>query len=397
MRRLNPGHLNLDQRPLDTSRICTLLALLILLPTSGCMHRPGTAVETYHLQDAASYPLLVPSRASSPSGTDMTTTPVDLGRLAVDLPSHADSSCSIEGPVFSLHPPDKPGSTSWVVKSPGVRGWETQGGQIDAVAEWTQFTQKLQSLQRNGCFASGSTLTNNLRTIAESIPIPGSELLLFYYSYSGIGAVDLVPGMQIRVERGVLQGREGDQTMKSIEAQYEVIPGSSSGVALRLSQTSNRHLLRKAGEEDKTMFDLVSLTQTATMLRLFLQARTDKGVERKPILLLSNSTEGLDQATRQVDSSASNGCAAVSVDGTTCISFTKSAVSLMISCRINGKLSYKALGTTVSQAIKDSQPALNSLVLTRRMTNGGYAAFVFPRSLEAANQMMLVNGDSLSW
>ena len=385
--------LNLDQRPLDTIRARGLLALLILLPTSGCMHRPGTVVETYHLQDVASYPLLVPSHASSPSGRDFATTPVDLGASGHDLPS----TCFADGPVFSLRPPDKTASALWLVRSPSVREWEAQGGQIDAVAEWTQFSQKLQSLQKQGCFAPGSTLTRTLQSIAESIPIPASELLLFFYSYNGTGAVDLIPGMQIRVEHGVLQGREGDRTMKSIEAQYEVVASSASGVTLHLSRTENRQLSRETGVEEKNMFNLVRLTQKSTMLRLFLQARTDKGVERKPILLLSNNIEGLDQATRRIDASASDQCAAVNVNETSCIYFTKSAVSLMISCSINGKLSYKPLGTTVSQVINDSRPALDSLVLTRKRMSGGYAEISFPRTLEAAGQVMIINGDRLSW
>ena len=391
------GHVGLDQWTLNTRNRCTPLLVSIVFLTSGCMHRQASVSETYRLQDTAAYPLLVPSRTPRMSDTDFVNTPVDLGHVGLDLPNGAASRCSVDGSVFSLQPPDQTASTLWVVRSPSARGWETQGGQIDAAAEWSQFTQKLQSLQKNGCFASGRAGTKNLRAIAESIPIPASELLLFYYSYNGTGAIDLVPGMQIRVERGVLQGREGNKTMKSIEAQYEVIPSSSSGVALRLSQTSNRRLSRGTGEEDRNIFDLVRLTQTATMFRLFLQTRSDKDVERKPILLFSSSTEALDQATLQVDSSASDDCTVVNVNGTNCIPFTRSAVSLMISCRVNGKLSYKPLGTTVSQVIKDSQPALNSLVLTRSMTSGAYATLSFPRTLEAAGQVMLVNGDMLSW
>ncbi len=384
---------SLLQRAFYISEIRTLLSLLILLPAAGCMHRQAAVVETYHLQDSASYPLLVPSRASTPSGRDFANTQVNLGSVSHDL----SSSCSIAGPVFSLQPPQQPASTLWLVRSPGEREWEAQGGQIDTVAEWTQFSQKLQSLQKQGCFAPGSTLTGNLQSIAESIPIPAAELLLFYYSYTGTGAVDLIPGMQIRVERGVLEGREGQRTMKSIEAQYEVVATSASGVALRLAQTSNRQLSHQTAQEDNTIFDLVRLTQPATMLRLFLQSRTDQGIERKPILLLSRSIQGLDQATRRIDSSASDQCAAVNGNETSCIFFAKSAVSLMISCSVNGKLSYKPLGTTVSQVINDSQPALNSLVLTRRIMSGGYAAISFPRTLEAAGQVMIINGDRLSW
>jgi len=380
---------------LPAVRTWRLLLIPILLLASGCMHRAAKVIETYHLQDAATYPLLVPSRSSPDPGRQVQATRVNLGPIGRNLPS--GSNCSIVGTAFSLRPPDPASPALWLVNSPSVSEWETHGGEIDLSAEWGRFTRSLLSLQEIGCFEAGSNLTRNLRAIAESIPIPASELLLFYYSYNGTGGVDLVPGMQIRVERGVLQGSEGNKTMKSIEAQYEVIPGSSSGVALRLSQTSNRRLLGETGKEDKSIFDLAHLTQTATMLRLFLQTRSDKDVERKPILLISSSAEALDQASRQVDSSAPNGCAAVNTQATSCIPFAKSAVSLMISCRVNGKLSYKPLGTTVSQVIKDSQPALNSLVLTRSMTSGAYATLSFPRTLEAAGQLMLVNGDKLSW
>jgi hypothetical protein len=86
----------------------------------------------------------------------------------------------------------------------------------------------------------------------------------------------------------------------------------------------------------------------------------------------------------------------VKVNGTSCITF-KSGISLLISCRVNGKLTRKPFGTTVSQVINDKQSALNSLVLIRHMAGGGYAAVEFPRTLEAAREVTLLNGDRLSW
>ena len=390
------GFVNGHRRSLSEGRLCAVLLVPVLLSTTACMHRPIKVVETYRLEDSDANPLLVPSRSANTTNEAFQTASVDLGAVPGDLSRDANIRCSIEGAFFSLRPPDRAASAIWRVTSPSEHEWEAQTLPIDLVTEWAQFRRKLLSLQRTGCFASGWEQTKVVRTIAEAIPIPTSESLLFYYSYNGKGAVDLAPGMQVRVERSVLGDHDGLQTVSSIEAQYEVIPSSGTGVALRLSGTANRHLSKATANEDANMFDLVRLTQTATMFRLFLQTVTDKDVKRKAMLLASSSAEGLDEAMRQIGVDASSGCETVKVNGTSCITF-ESGISLLISCRVNGKLTSKPLGTTVNQVIKDKQSALNSLILIRHMAGGGYAAVDFPRTLEAAREVILLNGDRISW
>jgi len=80
-----------------------------------------------------------------------------------------------------------------------------------------------------------------------------------------------------------------------------------------------------------------------------------------------------------------------------CTVFLGVGVSLLISCRINGKNEYKALGTTVSQVINDDKKVLETLVIKRKTTNNHYTGVSFPATMEAARQIILLDGDQLSW
>ena len=181
------------------------LVLWCLFLCAGCAHRVPTINETYSLEESSGYFLLVPSIAPQSSNTDFQTSLIVLpGDKPIADPNFRQR-CSINGPVFSLRPNNADKPNQWIVRSFNVQGWQKRGGDLDIKAEWNRFTRDLLLLERQSCFPRQHSFFAIRRAIAENIPLPASEAPLFFYSFGNTGFVDLAPGMQIKVERPLIQ------------------------------------------------------------------------------------------------------------------------------------------------------------------------------------------------
>jgi hypothetical protein len=123
--------------------------------------------------------------------------------------------------------------------------------------------------------------------------------------------------------------------------------------------------------------------------RLFLESIGDNKTNRASILIGATSASVLATATRQIESNGSVGCPVASPAEIDCVSFNKeTAVSLLSSLWINGRLIYLPLGTslyyvveTVSRSEHEQARALETISLGRPLATGGYAEVIFPPDL----------------
>ena len=383
------------------------LALPSVALCAGCMHRPLPIKATYTLEDASGYSLLVPSVLPRTADGEFQSSVITLPGKQRSMDSNFIRQCSIKGPVFSFRPDDSlPGQ--WLVTSPNVQGWEKPDDEIDLRAEWDRFTHELELREGLNCFPVGDSLSVITRAVVEKIPIPASESLLFFYSLGATGFADLVPGMQIRVERTLLEsGGEGHPASRyrgSVDAQYEVVAVAGVGVGLRLSSTTHRRLVKYLDPEGELMFNLSTRFATKPKLRLFLESVRDNNTQRSAVLIGASDSAGLDAVTREIEGNARGGCPRALPATVDCVAFNQeTAVSLLASVWVNGRLLYRPPGTTVAYLVevlksdREQARALQTLSLRRPLITGGYAEVVFPRTMESAQQVILLSGDRLTW
>ncbi len=251
------------------------------------------------------------------------------------------------------------------------------------------------------------------RAIAERIPLPANEAAFFAYSFGGRGFVDLAPGMQIKIERPLIQDATPTTRANykgSLEADYRVISPSTTGVELLLSHTSNRRAGQSLGADGDLPFELSGRFASRPLLRLFLQSIGDGKAQPTAILLGASSVHDLDETTHRIEENGRTSCPPSSSPTFECISFgTETAVSLLSSVRINGKTELRPFGTTMGYLIdvassgagRSNTAALTQTLqtasLSRPLAGGGYAEVTFPKTIDSVNQIVLLPGDHLAW
>jgi len=383
------------------------LALPSVVLCAGCMHRPLPLKATYTLEDASGYSLLVPSVLPKKVEGEFQSSVITLPGEKRSMDSNFVRRCSIKGPVFSFRPDDSL-LGQWLVTSPSVQGWEKLGGEIDLHAEWDRFTHELEVREGLHCFPAGDSLSVITRAVAEKMPIPANESLLFFYSLGATGFADLVPGMQIRFERTLLESRGQGHTASryrgSVDAQYEVVAIAGGGVGLRLSSTTHRRLVKSLGPEGQLIFHLSTRFATKPRLRIFLESVGNNNAQRSSVLIGASDSADLDAVTREIEGNARGGCPRAFPATVDCVAFhQETAVSLLASLWLNGRLLYRPPGTTVASLVgllksdREQARALQTLSLRRPLITGGYAEVVFPRTMESAQQVILLSGDRLAW
>jgi hypothetical protein len=358
------------------------LALLSALFLAGCSHA-RIATGAIHLQDAEDYPLLVP--AGSATTGDVQRTAIRLGTPPIG------TDCSVRSGVFMLSMPIQ--SDMWTVSSPTASSWRNADVSDGMRVQWLAFAKDLAARQRQGCFSLMShSRTSVQRKIAESIPVPADEVLLFHYSFIGRGAVDLVPGMELEVEKSFIRPHGSRRELQSSQADYAVQPYALEGVSLIRTHAQNVSLAGEASE----IFHLDKAVSGATHLRLYLQTANGTEVQRKSLLLTSSSVTDLDRVTTAMGDEAAGGCSATTTPGVRCISFD-AAVSLLIACRINGKPASKPLGTTLEQLIGELPSAIQTARVLRQRSDGTFVSIDFPHTRDGELHVVLVDGDRIDW
>lgn len=351
---------------------------------AGCAARRQRVAAPIHLRELAGSPYLVPGRAAVTDGTRQT------AMVLLGVPAQRGAACAVTGPVFSLAPPSGPRSGAWTVTSPSLPGWQTPPPGVDLRAEWLGFVRSVAALQTAGCFPPGWNAQRAQELLAEAIPVPADEALVFAYSFTGTEAIDLFPGMQVQVEHSLYGMRRGQRELQSVEGDYEVV-ASGTGVALRRIRAVTLH---QPATQDE-IFRLDRLTSGTSRLRLFLQSVETGDVHRQPVLLAAGSAQALTVATHALQAPGSAGCVAVNGPDVRCIAF-RSAVSLLLAIRVNGSVEYHAPGTALSQVLDEKHATLASTTLRRRLADGSYAPLLFVPTREAVSRVILQNRDEIT-
>jgi hypothetical protein len=390
---------------MSVHRFFSLMAILLLPLSSGCLHRRIEPTMKYSLEVRLPGPVLTPLGSHKAIDGQFQLTPVNLPTMGSIL-AQPDQHCSIRGSDFSLYPavPVQPGQ--WTIRSPSVEGWQEYDDQTDLISQWRSFTHQIANLLNLGCFSSSQTVFTITRAVAEKIPLPAGEALLFFYSFGGEGYVDLAPGMRIDIEKPLnVEAGKGTSPLREQTAQYDVIALQDTGVALHLSKTSNQHpgLPNTAGVE--TLFSLSTRFEKERHLRLFLESVSEGNRRTLPILLGAVDPSGLDAVTERIKKQGTIECPQIALESVACVTFeSKSAVSLFTSISLNNRMVYVPFGTTLRNLIEthtkneaNQVQAIQTVTLLRPLSLGGYASIIFPKTLEDARQLILLSGDRIAW
>jgi hypothetical protein len=390
----------------STGVACFLLCFFTLALT-GCMHKTPLDKRVFTLTGSAEFPIMAPQTPPAAPGSDFQESRLELaGKKAPANPPRA-VDCTVKGNVFSLAPASASDPRLWVVTSPNVQGWQRRSDSIDAQAEWIRFAHQVLALERSGCFPKGESTQVILRQIAEAIPLPASEELFFSYSLGRSGFVDLVPGMQLVIERAAFQNSAGVRVPISATDQFSetlaVVARHPAGSRFRLLGIESRGLGKTLDQEADSPRSVPRRFASSSLLRLMLLTLRDDNTRRYPVLLgATNSFEIWNASDKIVDGTLTE-CPPPSSSGLECLFLGKdSAVSVLMSIWVNGRHTYNSVGATVGSLLgrlpdSERNSALAAVSLERPLVGGGYARVNFPHDLEGARNVILLNGDRLAW
>ncbi|MDR3751107.1 MAG: hypothetical protein P4K94_06430 [Terracidiphilus sp.] len=393
-----------------TSALSFLLCSLALA-TTGCMSKTRLDNRAFTLAGPAEFPILAPSNLApsvppSAQPNDFQKYPLVLtGNQTPAIPRAAN--CAVKGDVFSLAPAKASNPKLWSVTSLTVDGWQHRGDTIDMQAEWLHFAHQVLALQQSGCFPQDESPDEILRQISQSIPLPASEELFFTYALGRTGFVDLVPGMQVVIERAAFQNQAGARVPAGVTDQFTerlAVVHKHNGSSFRLLGIDSRGLGRTLDQAADSPRSVPEHFGASPQLRLMLLTLTnDSNTRRFPVLLGSSQTSDIWETSDKIVAGTLTGCPPASTSGLQCQFLGRnSAVSVLMSVWVNGHRTYSPLGTTLGSLLgrlpdSERNQALATLSMERPLVGGGYAPVNFPRDLDSARNVILLNGDRLTW
>ena len=311
------------------------------------------------------------------------------------------------GEVFSLHPGYP--APFWTVRSLSLQGWNHRGSEIDINAQWKLLAEKLDLLQRRGCFAPGESAASIRQAIAAVIPLPAGELPSFFYSADAEGFVDLAPGMEIKLEElrmpppktfqaasPEIVDRPTTSGLTSAYGYFQVV-SAPGGTALRRSKPGQGS---PAGENN-LYSELPSRFAATPWMRLFFETLAEGGATRSAMLLGSSNLHDLNATTELIRTRGKVECE-INRPGLVCVIFVNDSVSLLTSLWVNGRSTLYPLGTQLVTLLSElpqakQAKALSSARVMRPLASGAYAQILFSKTMEGARQVTLLPGDRVAW
>ncbi|SRR6266567_483069 len=377
------------------------------LASTGCMHKMPLDKRVFSLEGPAEFPIMAPSNSPSTLNNDFQEYQLELaGKEALTNPPRA-MDCTVKGTLFSFARAKSSNSRLWVITSLNVQGWERRSDSIDVQSEWMRFAHEVLALQRSGCFPKDESPQEVMKQISEAIPVPASEELLYSYSFGRSGFVDLVPGMQLVIERASFQTKAGMRVPASGDNEFSerlaVVERPPSGSALRILGIASRGLGKTLDNEADSPRSVPYRFAASSRLRLMLLTLANDDTRRFPVLLGSTNTLEIWDASDKIVGGTLTRCPPSSSSGLECMFFDKdSAVSVMMSLWVNGRHLYRPLSATVGSLIgmlpdSEANRALATVSIKRPLVGGGYARVNFPHDQEGARKVILLNGDRLTW
>lgn len=385
--------------------ILSTAALCALMFCSGCLHYKISIGDDYRIDDKGGVPMLVPIATQSVNSAEFQTVVVTLPTGPSDAKIRGRDDCTVQGAVFSMRSSSSSSNRSWVIRSPSTLGRETLGAKIDVEAQWRLFIRDLARIYDKRCFPSGLSAQSIRSAIARRIPLPASEVPILTYSDQGERFVNLVPDMEIRVQR-VLSPAASDNpglhtSPRILTAVYDVISRHDGGVSLRRNPNSDGSERGSFAMQDRQFLTLNQPFARTPVLRLFLQgwfSQTESHSD--PILIGTSNATQLDVLTDLIRQRDPVAC--IDLPGTVCIKLPPGSVSLFSIIWINGRRTTCPFGTSLASLLfrlpEPKQPeALESVHAIRRLSPDHYAGIQITRTLEGTAQLLLLPGDRIEW
>lgn len=371
------------------------------------MQHKISITDGYRIDDKGGTPMLVPNDAQNINSGNFQAVTVNLPASTSAAKTALLKDCAIQGSVFSLQPGSSSNNSVWVVKSPSISGWDMSSAQTDVDAQWKLFISDLTRMHDQGCFPTGLNTQYIRSAIAERIPLPANLVPIFTYSDRGERFVNLGPGMEIRIQKVLSQGASiytgSDNSLHLLTVDYDVFSRHGGGIGLRVQHHPDHEQRASLGAEDRQILTLHQRFATTSVLRLFLQGFSEEKQgksESSPILIGATDATRLDLLTDLIRKRDSVAC--VSSPGDVCVDLPTGSVSLSSIIWINGRRTASAFGTSLaSQLFRLPEPkqaeALQSVQVIRQLSLGRFANIRFTRTVEGAQQILLLPGDKIVW
>jgi hypothetical protein len=382
----------------------TAAALCALMCCSGCLQHKVTLSSGYRIDDKSGIPMLLPSGSQDVNPGEFQTVTVTLPAGTDEATTRVRDDCAIHGAVFSMHPSSSSGNNAWVVQSPGASGWVRVSGETDVYAQWRSFVRELARVHDQGCFPSSLSTQFIRSAIAARIPIPAGEVPLFMYSDQGERFVNLVPGMEVKIQRVLSTGKvTSSGSVDSLQIStlvYDVSSDDGGGVRLMHNRSQEGRDSAPLGSKDEEALTLDQRFAGTSVLRLFLAGISEKESKSNPVLIGTSDSEQLDAVTELVGQKGNATC--VEQPSIACMEFPFGSISLFSIVWVNGHKTICPFGAPLTSLFFTLPPrkqakALESIRVMRRLDLDRYADIQITRTRDAARQVLLLPGDRIEW
>lgn len=375
-------------------------AFCALILCAGCLRHRISPVDAYRLDDQGGVPMLVPIAADGVNSAEFQTAIISLPAGPSQAKTAVRQDCRIEGRVFSLKPGSPSDHRSWVVRGPSVAGWDALGRETDIDAQWRIFTHELARLYDSGCFPPGVPSQSVRSAIAKQIPFVASDVPVFMYSDQGERFVNLAPDMEIRIQKVMAPGasaKPGSATAVQLQtALFDLVPRPNRGLWLKRKRVAGAS--EKSEGEMEGYLTLDQRFAKTPELRLFLQGISENQPQSGALLLGASNATQLDMLTELIRQRGPAAC--LDDPDTACIELPSGSASLFSFIWINDRRMSCPFGTSLASLLLLVPPqkqteVLESIQVGRRVSFDRYAGIQFPRTIEAARELLLLPGDRL--
>jgi hypothetical protein len=321
----------------------------------------------------------------------------------------AGANCSAERGPFRLEQ-GRNGPDSTQITLPAVERWlsdlegrEEADGSEDVEALYAILAD-LDKLQQKGCFADTEAPIRDL--ILQSLPMRPNESLFNAYGYRpDRGALDLKPGMRLKIERAYFRTAEAGEeehaakNFLGVSTIYFAVGLSSNG-KIRFQQVgkirySPASLARKVRDGSRDL-GLLGVPEELHYRLLFYTYLVPTERVLSAVIIGASNASQLDGLGEQLHTFPDAGCKrAAATNGAACLEFDGFVtLTSQINVELNGKPKFIDWGARIKDVL--SQNSLPSLRIQRRYLNSYYDVRFDPADSNVLS-LALVGGDRLSW
>lgn len=241
---------------------------------------------------------------------------------------------------------------------------------LDPLRYINAFRGDLFALEANGCLHGGESQALAAQ-IAEKLPFPPFISYLLRFGVFDLNLfLDLTPDFRLRVVYPVYQPDSQSHTkeIRGVTTVYYEVTSNRHDGRVRISETADK-TSEQNGESAKKIPSPFS--SSFGYSRFFLRKNTSANDPVTVAIVLSSSDRTqLEEATRELDSSAEPSCRSITLSNASCVMFPPlTGVNAEIRVKVNGKDAYPELGAQVDQLIHETGEDRPLSVQVKRLFN----------------------------